>query len=337
MPSVSAAIAYNGSLMWAGAVGYADLESETQATVNSRYRLGSVSKSITGTLLSILVDKDIVDLDTKASDYMPALPAQLSQLTPRMLASHTGGIRHYSGFPGYWPTWHPQFSNKSYASVAAGLGIFLKDDLLFPPGTNFNYSTYGFSLLSRLMEQASGMSFDKLLHNEIFTKAGMTNTQIDHPGSMHNRVSFYTTAKGNYIETYPTNSSYKIAGGGIVSTPTDLVALGQLLLNDELITVGAKLIMWTPATLPGGVNNPQNYGLGWRIDESSRLSSEGKAVTIIHHGGSQNGGVAFFMLIPSYGISVAAVSNTGAGNARRSVQAISNELVRLAVAEMDSD
>lgn len=131
MPSVSAAISYGGRVQWLAAVGYADLANETPATLNSRYRLGSVSKALTGTLLARLLDKGIIDLEAKASAYFPGLPAEYADVTVRMLASHTAGVRHYSAASAqlYWPPWHPFFSKKQYSSVEEGLGIFLTDDL----------------------------------------------------------------------------------------------------------------------------------------------------------------------------------------------------------------
>jgi CubicO group peptidase (beta-lactamase class C family) len=298
--------------------------------------LGSVSKALTATLLAILVDKQQIDLDQEASTYFPALPALFAKVTPRMLASHTAGVQHYSGIPTYWLGWHPAISGKNYASVEDGLSVFIDEDLLFPPGTAFEYSTYGYSLLSRLMEGATNRSFETLLRDELFVPAGMNNTDVDHAHAMENRVSFYTTGDGKYTDAYPSNSSYKIAGGGIVSTPSDLASLGQMLLGRDLLSENSRTLLWTPTKLPDGSVNPQSYGMGWRINESTDLLGNDRPTPIIHHGGTQNGGAAFIMIVPEYGISVAATSNSGSDAARGSVQDLCYALVRDAVREMTS-
>lgn len=333
LPSVSAAIGFDDELKWAGVVGYSDLPTLTQATLDSRYRLGSTSKALTGTLLSRLVDESTIDLDLPSTEYFPNVPDHLKLVTPRMLVSHTAGIRHYSNSPllFYWPAWHPGFSNKAYQSVDDGLELFINDDLLFSPGTEVSYSTYGFSLLSKLMEGATEIPFETLLERQLFEPANMKNTAVDKAGDMAGRASFYTTSPGKYSHAYNTDSSYKIAGGGIVSTPTDLVKLGQLLLGSDFISEQARQDMWTPATLLDGSINPDGYALGWRINTTTSLLGEDKPTLIIHHGGSQVGGVAFYMLVPEYGISVAAMANTGEG--RQSVEDLAYMLVRLAIAE----
>jgi CubicO group peptidase (beta-lactamase class C family) len=337
MPSVSAAVAYAGNVQWAGVVGYADLEKSIPASLTSRYRIGSVSKSLTGVALARLIDKNAISLEDYASKYVADLPTNYSEVTVGMLASHTSGVRHYSvGAQLYWPPWHPAFSGREYSSVEEGLEIFIDDELLFPPGTDFQYSTYGYSLLARVMEEAGARRFGDLLKEELFVPAGMTNTAVDVQGSMPGRVSFYVTSLDEYTEAYPTNQSYKIAGGGMVSTPSDLVTLGQVLLHEDLISEELRRDMWTPVELPDGSENPQGYGLGWRVNQSTRLLGEDEPTPIFHHGGRQNGGVGFLILVPEYGISAAALANTGSGLARGGVERLCYELVRLAVAHANA-
>ena len=329
-PSMSAAVGFDGELKWAGAIGYADIESGKLATISSRYRLGSTSKTLTGVLLARLIDAKQVELDTPIGKYVAGLPEHIQPLTARMLASHTAGVRHYSRFPTYWLGWHESYSSKAYADVADGLEMFIHDDLRFEPGTNFAYSTFGYSLLSRLLEGAAGKDFATLLSTRLFEPAQMTNTSVDLPGEMPERVSFYTTASGRYAAVYPTNASYKLAGGGIVATPSDLVRLGMALMGDSFISDKTKDIMWTPVKLPDGSTNPENYGLGWRIDTAKGFPDTQSETLVYHHGGVQEGGVCFFVIAPAYGISAAAVANTSEAATRTQVQNLAVELIRLA-------
>ncbi|TNJ33686.1 serine hydrolase domain-containing protein [Arenimonas terrae] len=331
LPSLSAAIAFDGQLQWAGATGLADIEAGRAATVASRYRTGSVAKPITAVALMRLVEAGKLDLDAPLSTYLPQLPDTLQPITARQLASHRGGIRHYSRLPAWWMGWHESYSRKPYVTVADGLELFVDDAPEFAPGTGFLYSTFGYSLLSRQMEAASGRSFPELLQDEVFAPAGMNATAVDRAGDMPERVAFYEAEGGRYTPSYPIDSSYKIAGGGLVSTPSDLVRLGQGLLGDRLLSEAGRQALWTPLALADGTMNPENYGVGWRIDTSTRLLGASRPTRVLHHGGTQPGAAAFFMLVPEHGIVVTVMSNSGTGTARAEAQEAAYALVRQVV------
>ncbi len=331
LPSMSAAIAYDGKLQWAGATGFANIENKQFATVHSRYRTGSVAKPLTAVALVRLIDAGKIDINKPISHYVIGLPTALQPLTANQLGSHRAGIRHYSWIPQWWMGWHENYSTHEYSSVADGLAMFVDDGLRFEPGTGFQYSTFGYSLLSRLMEGASQKTFPKILDEMVFSPAGMTDTAVDTTAAMPGRVAFYQAEAGLYTPSYPINSSYKIAGGGLVTTPSDLVHLGAALLGDDFVSKKSKKTLWTPQALADGSMNPENYGVGWRIDTSVRLLGEKQPTQIFHHGGAQQGAAAFFMLLPEYGISVAVMSNSGKGTARAEVQEAAYALARRAV------
>ncbi len=331
LPSLSAAIAYDGNLQWAGATGFANIENKQLATVRSRYRTGSVAKPLTAVALARLVDAGKIDINKPISHYVTGLPTTLQPLTADQLGSHRAGIRHYSRIPQWWMGWHENYSTHEYASVADGLKMFVDDGLRFEPGTGFQYSTFGYSLLARQMEGASQKTFTQLLDETVFRPAGMTDTAVDTMAPMPGRVAFYQAETGRYTPSYPINSSYKIAGGGLVSTPSDLVRLGTVLLGNDFVSKEAKKTLWTPRALADGSINAENYGIGWRIDTSVRLLGEKQPTQMLHHGGTQQGAAAFFMLLPEYGISVAVMSNSGRGASREEVQEAAYALARRAI------
>ena len=332
LPSLSAAIAFDGQLQWAGATGLADIEGGGAATVDSRYRTGSVAKPITAVALMRLAEAGRLNLDAPIAALLPDLPAALQTITARQLASHRGGIRHYSRVPAWWMGWHESYSRKPYASVAEGLELFIDDAPEFAPGTGFLYTTFGYSLLSRQLEAASGRDFAQILQQEVFAPAGMTDTAVDGHAGMPGRVAFYEAEGGRFTPSYPIDSSYKIAGGGLVATPSDLARLGLALLGDGLVSAAGKEAMFTPQPLADGRANPENYGLGWRIDTSTRLLGESRPTRVLHHGGTQPGAAAFFLIVPEHGIVVAVMGNSGTATARAEAQETAYALVRRAVA-----
>ena len=333
-PSITAAISMNGELVWAGTSGYADMESQTVATTGHLYRIGSTSKPLAAIILARMVDEGLIDLNRDIGSIASGLPEALHDITVTQLASHTAGIRHYTRMLTWWPTSNETVTPRHYASVFDGLSMFIDDDLLFEPGTDFNYSTFGYSLLSYVMEQATETPFDELLERYINDPLGTELRLDDLTVDMPDRASTYVTGKGKWGPAYPADPSYKWAGGGIIARPRDLVMIGQALLADEYISAETRDLSWTPVALPGSDTNPQNYGIGWRIDTSVATLGEQAPMLMIHHGGRQLGGVAFWAIYPQLGISVAAISNTGDGEVRGAVQATAYALVRELVANL---
>ena len=281
------------------------------ASPDNVYRLGSTSKTLTGVLLGRLVDAGAIDLDATVVDYAPDLPEHVRGITLTQLAAHTGGVRHYSRTPTWLPENHESISTHNYASVEEGLPLFIDDPLLFEPGTDFNYTTFGYSLLSYVMERATGSDFGALLDQHLNAPLSVDVRLDQLRVEMPDRASTYTTDKGKWAPAYPADPSYKWAGGGMVASPSDLVLIGQALLGDDFVTPATRAHLWTPVALPGSDTNPQDYGIGWRIDTSVRTFGEHDPVLLIHHGGTQAGGVAFWAIYPELGLSVAVVSNTG--------------------------
>ncbi len=328
-PALSAAIARDASLVWAGASGFADLESGVAATTDQRFRLGSTSKAVTGVVLGRLIAAGEITTDTPVRQIAPQLPVAYDAVTVGMLASHTGGTRHYSRVPTWIPSNHESLLDTHFDSVEDGLTLFLDDALSFEPGKGFGYSTFGFSLLSYVMERASGRDFGILLTTEVNDPTGIGILLDDITIGIPSRVSYYTTGDGNYVDAFPSDPSYKWAGGGMIATPSELAALGQkLLLDDLFIPADVRAALWSPVAVPGSDTNPQNYGLGWRRDVSTRLLGEDRPTLMVHHGGIQMGGAAFWMILPEHRVSVAVAANTGAREARGAVQEAAYALAR---------
>jgi CubicO group peptidase (beta-lactamase class C family) len=300
IPSVSAAISINGDLMWAGATGYADLNNNILADTDSIYRIGSVSKSITATALMRLHDQEIININSSFFSYVKDFPAKSYEFTIKQLASHQAGIRHYlEGVDALFEN----YSNVEYASTREAAAIVEGDDLLFPPGSDFNYSTYGYTLLSLAMERASEQEFEEIIKKQVLSPARMASTFLE--GSFINNKKItvpYMAADSLLLRSPEINLSSKYAGGGFISTPSDLVKLGNDLLGNGFLSVQSKDAMWSPSALDNGNVNSQNYGLGFRVD----LDSRGKYV---HHGGTSLGGFTYLVIYPDHNTVVAFATN----------------------------
>ena len=300
IPSISAAVGVNGDLVWAGTIGYTDLKNKILADTSSLYRIGSISKSITASALMRLNEQRVIDLNSSFNSYVKDFSTKPLEFTIKQLASHQAGIRHYhQGIDFYFET----FSDVEYQNTRQAAAIVENDDLLFTPGTHFNYSTYGYTLLSLAMESVSKKSFEEIMNKEVFSSIEMTSTFFDKINDFKTeKVIPYLAIETTLLKAPQVNLSYKYAGGGYVSTPSDLVKFGNALLGNKFLSSSSKDILWTPVLFDNGEMNPENYGLGFRVDQD-------KLGRYIHHGGKSVGGYAYFVIYPKLEIVVAFVTN----------------------------
>lgn len=310
-PAISVAIGVNNRLIWANALGHADIAAGEKASPSTQFRIGSVSKSVTSLGMGKLLEEGKLDLDAPVQDYVPYFGSSKPDITIRQLASHTSGIRNYS--PCFCFPAHEGLNNDQFESIAESIAVFGKDKLLFEPGSDFSYATYNYTLISGAMEEISGVPFLDYMRSTVFQPLNMEQTMGDWAlRELKERATFYDVSKGKYKKAYAVNSSNKWAGGGMLSTPSDLVKMGNALLNNTFLSDATKAILWEPVSMDNGEINPQHYAIGWRVDATSRIL-EDKKVQIIHHGGTITGSITLLMLFPEYNMSIAMMVNrTGA-------------------------
>ncbi|MDZ4739190.1 MAG: serine hydrolase domain-containing protein [Alphaproteobacteria bacterium] len=310
-PSVSVAASIGGIIVWREAQGFAGLTEARGATVDTPYAIGSVSKALTASVVMRLADQGRIDLDKDIRVYVPGFPVKSHIVTTRQLLSHQAGIRHYR-FELSPPMFSEFGSTVQYGSVRESLSVFDSDPLLFEPDTAFSYSTFGYTLLSAVVEGAAGRPFLEVMQNELFLPVGMTASGGDdklRPAA--GRASDYqSVGRDEHVLAAPeTNSSGKWAGGGMRATPTDLVRFGSALLDGRIVSLQSRELMFTPRKLKNGKVNPQNYGLGFRIDMISDPAYPGKSWRAVHHGGVAAGSQAMLVLLPEQNVVVAITAN----------------------------
>lgn len=309
VPSYSAAVAVNGEVVWAGASGWADIGRRVKATPETVYRIGSTSKALTVSATGRLLDQQVVDLDAPISRYVEDLPEKWEALTLRQLHSHTAGLPGYEnnqdrlGQIASFTLW------KHYDDVADSVTQFDNSPLLFEPGTDFYYSSFDVVLASVVLQAASGTAFDELMRREVFDPVCMASTGADHDAAeTGNRAISYGRSGAGFHPWRKVDLSSKLAAGGFVSTPTDLVRLGAAYLQGSFLSEDTVTKLWTPQTLRNGQVNEQSYALGWR---SQKVPSDwfGGDLWIVHHGGISKGAMSWLVVYPDLGIVVALTAN----------------------------
>ena len=302
VPGASVAVGVGDGIVWSEGFGWADVEQRVPVTPLTRFRVGSVSKTMTASGLGLLVERGRVDLDAPVQRYVPDFPEKRWPVTTRQLGGHTAGIRHYRG--------NEMLSAESFPTVASGLTIFAEDTLLFEPETGYAYSSYGWNLLSAVMEGASGRPFLAFMRDEVFEPLELRNTVAEHMDSIIPwRTRYYEQGEdGRLVHAPYVDNSYKWAGGGFLSTPEDLVRFGQAHLRPGFLRAATLAELQEPQTLRNGEST--GYGIGWR-----RYPQDDGDQALGHSGGSV-GGTTLLLLVPEHDLVVAGVVNISGPAAR---------------------
>ena len=259
IPAVSIAVVEDNQIRFLRGYGMADMENFVPAKALTVYRIASVSKSLTAVAAMQLAEKGKLDLDAPVQKYIPSFPAKNFPITTRQLLAHLSGIRNYKPGEG-------ERTNR-YDTLTDALGIFKDDPLDFEPGTRYGYTTFGYTLLGAVIESASGMTFTDYLRDNIFKPAGMQHTQVDDLFTIiPNRARGYSPRvfgqfDGNYRNPILMDSSYKIPGGGLVSTVEDLARFAIAVQNGVLIKPTTFAEMSKSQKTRDG--RETGYGYGW--------------------------------------------------------------------------
>jgi CubicO group peptidase (beta-lactamase class C family) len=287
-PGISVAAVVNGELVWSEGFGFADLEAKVAATPETLYRLASVSKPLTATGAMELWERGKLDLDAPIQEYCPQFPVKPYPITTRELLGHLGGIRHYkSGAEDLEGNNTKHFDDP----IAGGIQFFANDALVEIPGAKFHYSTQGYTLVGCAIERASGEKYADFVTKNVFVPAGMTHTFVDDRYKIiANRTRFYSgDQSGAVLNADPLDSSYKIPGGGWLSTAPDMAEFEIAMLDDKLVKRATRNLMWTAQKQKDGTMD--HYGLGFGILKVGELAAVG-------HAGAQQGTSTDILMVP---------------------------------------
>src|SRR6267142_209345 len=300
IPGVSVAIVENGQYEWSGGFGMADLENSVPATSRTLFRLASISKPITATAAMLLWQRGKLDLDAGVQKYCPAFPLKDSPITTRQSLAHLAGIRHYKGDSQE----DPEVGNTRHfdSPIEGGLNFFKNDPLVAEPGTKFSYSTQGFTVAGCAIEGASGQKYIDFVHDNVFLPAGMTQTRPDDRFAIiPYRTRFYSKLKsGVVVNADFLDSSYKIHGGGWLSSAEDMAYFEVAILGDRLVSRATRDVMWTSQKTSDGKET--GYALGWGTGKELGVLDVG-------HGGGQQGTSTFIKMIPERRAGVVVLMN----------------------------
>ncbi|MCC2545491.1 beta-lactamase family protein [Hymenobacter sp. BT175] len=270
------------SLVWQRGYGQADRERHIRNTASTAYDIGSLTKQFTAAAVLALEQDGKLSVQDSLGQYFPAAPADKRGITLHQLLTHTAGLREYSGRDEQW------LSRKDFIRQT------LRRKLVFAPGSAYQYSNVGYSLLAVIIEQVSGQPYEQYLNRRLFQPAGLTSTGyrlVNWPDSAIavGYVNGRPWGKPNSKGWAPDGPSWNLRGnGGVLSTAQDMWLWHRALTTGQVLTpvTLAKLYQPYVAKTPNG---SISYGYGWSVYQSKR------GTPVVSHGGSNGVFFAHFV------------------------------------------
>ena len=270
------------------------------------FRWASISKPLTAVTAMQLHQQDLLDLDGDVRELVPEFPDKGAVISTRKLMGHLGGIVHYRNGPVIRSSGNSSLPHP-YEDVVGALDTFKESPLVNTPGEAFAYTTHGYILLSAVVQRAGNQKFADQVDERIAIPLGMTTLQPDYQWlQIPGRATGYRKQRDDIVKSRDADVSWKLGGGGFVSSVADLGAFAGGLLQGSLLQPDIQALAWTQQTTSNGETPPHiqetGYGLGFGVREQF-----GRRV--ISHNGAQEKTRTCMVLYPDEMLGVVVMTN----------------------------
>lgn len=282
----SVAVLRNGEVIYANAIGYADAEAGAKANTNTKYRIGSISKTFTAALTLKAVEEKKIGLDQKLSQYYPAIK-NADKITIEHLLYHRSGLHSFTDDEDY------QSWNTKPKTEKELIDLIAKGESNFEPGSKFEYSNPNFILLSFILQKAYKKDYAELLLKKIIEPAGLKNTYYGGKINPKNNECYSYNFTDKWTKESETDMSIPAGAGAVVSTPSDLVKFADALFRGKIISASSVELMKTLK---------DNFGMGLFPLPFHEHTSMG-------HTGGIDGFTSMFSYFSDSGVAFALTSN----------------------------
>jgi CubicO group peptidase (beta-lactamase class C family) len=301
-------VARDGQPVFSKGYGMANYELAVPNTPQTVFRLGSLTKPFTATVIMMLHERGRLNTSDSICKHLSECPPAWQPVTIRHLLTHTSGIPDYTHLT---VVEAPRSQPFTHAEL---IGLFKNKPLEFAPGEKFSASNSGYYLLGVIIERASGKSYEDFLRDSMFNPLGMTSTGYDRPSRViKNRASGYGSMAGSLVNAAYIDMSSPFAAGGLYSTVDDLLRFDEALSREKLVSRRSLEEMSAPSK--------NDYGYGWYM--RNRFARQVWDVD-----GSIGGFFASFSRFPTDRVTVIVLSNTAPSNTR----GMANDLSAIAFA-----
>lgn len=274
--------------------GLSDKLFATATNDSTLFRIASLTKSMTAAAILRLSQDSIINLDDMINEHLPDLSFK-HNISIEQLLNHTSGLPHYES-----NIKSMRFTGT--ASLLEASKTVSKLALLRKPGDGYSYSGYGYLLLGALIEQKSKMSYADYMKEHMWDKLKMNQTHAPNH-SLPNESELFLRYKKMFLKSPPDNLSFKLAGGGVLSTSDDMIKYCRAILNYEVLDSMAINQVFEKREIEGN----SDYVFGWHTDSTHH----GR---ILYHGGALSGASSYIRIYLDKGIAIVCLSNSAFSN-----------------------
>ncbi len=283
----SVAISLNDSIIYKKAIGYANADTKANNTTETKFRIGSITKTYTAVLVLKAIEEKLLTLDTKLSNYYPEVKNS-KKITIEQLLKQRTGIYNFTEIADE-VQWGQQFHTQQEF-----INYFINQKSNFEPGTDYEYSNTNYALLGFILEKIYGKTYAEILNEKIVKPLHLRNTYYSFETDESKNEALSYSIQDKYVRNEKTNFSNHPASGGIVSNPTELNKFLFALFNGKLITTESLKIM-----LP---EEKGTYGMG--IIKLSFKNPEGYT-----HSGRVENYISDYYYFPEENIGIVSLTN----------------------------
>jgi CubicO group peptidase (beta-lactamase class C family) len=286
LPSIAAAVLRDGETVWTTAVG-------EDATPDTQYRLGSITKTFTAAAIMQLRDDGKLDLEDTLDRHVDGAA---HAPTLRRLLSHTSGLQR--------ETHDDAWLKLRFASVPELVETLHEAEHVLPPGARFHYSNLAFALLGVVVERVSGIDYREYVEQRLLQRVGLTRTSFDPDEHAATGYLVKPYVEGVWDET-PVETGAWIAAGQMWGTVGDLCRWAAFLAepDESVLKRSTAEEMRTLQSLADHVRWTAGYGLGLQ------LFRDGERI-VAGHTGSMPGFIAFMGVAPEDKVGCAVLTNS---------------------------
>lgn len=312
IPGAVIALVVDGKPTLVGAFGLADVKSKAPMTAQTRFQVGSVTKTATATLVGVLAEEKRLSFEDEVSKHLPAgvvLPAALAEIRLSELMTHTSGLPREPINRENLPDTPSVMVPMTVEQLFDGLG---RTKLERQRGEDWSYSNLGYGLLGALAAEAGEQPYPDLLQTKVLTPLGMKHSGVyvgdDAP---ENLASCYWPEDAELQARKPWRFGSACAFSGLVSTAGDLALLLAAQIDggtDSLLEKETLAFLHRPLVEIEG-SRGRSMAPGWFVDP---MPGGGVA---LGHGGEVDGHSAVIAFFPGMRAGMVVLCNKGGKSA----------------------
>lgn len=296
-PGAAVLVAKANKVVYRKAFGKANLELNVALKPDHIFRIGSITKQFTACAILKLAEQGKLSLQDRITKFIRDYP--IADITIEHLLTHTSGINTGAG------AWTPETRKRDVAPQAL-IDSFKHQPSDFLPGAGFRYNNNGYVLLGYIIEQVSGMSYERYISENFFKPLGMKNSGYDNTSSIiPGRISGYQKDNETYKNADFLSMTQPYSAGSILSTVEDLYHWNKALMAGKIISRESLKRAQTSHQLSNG--KLTGYGYGWWLGNIQGSPD-------IKHDGLINGFSTFAVYLPQEKVFVAIFTNCGNNN-----------------------